>query len=154
MIGTIKELIPLMKNLDANKIYELKEVKRKRSLNANSYCWVLLGKIADKLGITKEDVYRDFIKNKGIYRIITMNSDAVPIFIKIWNEKGLGWLCETSETKITSLTDVVAYYGTSSYNTSQMAIFVDYVVQEAKQLGIETLPPQKLATLKDEWGKL
>ena len=53
MTGTIKELIPKMMELDTNKIYELKEVKKKRSLNANSYCWVLLGKIADRLGITK-----------------------------------------------------------------------------------------------------
>lgn len=154
MIGTIKELIPKMMELDANKTYELKEFKKKRSLNANSYCWVLLGKIADKLGITKEDVYRDFIKNKGIYRIITMNSEAVPTFIKIWNEKGLGWLCDTSETKIAGLIDVIAYYGTSSYNTTQMAIFVDYVVQEAKQLSIETLTPRELAILKSEWGNL
>lgn len=152
MTGTIKELIPKMMELDTNKIYELKEVKKKRSLNANSYCWVLLGKIADKLGITKEDVYRDFIKNKGIYRIITMNSDAVPTFIKIWGEKGIGWLCETSETKIAGLTDVLAYYGTSSYNTSQMAVFIDYVVQEAKQLNIETLTPRELAILKTDWG--
>ena len=72
--------------------------------------------------------------------------------IKIWGEKGLGWLCETSETKIVGLTDVVAYYGTSSYNTSQMAVFVDYVVQEAKQLNIETLTPRELAILKTDWG--
>lgn len=132
-------------------INELKNPKKKRSLNCNSYCWVLLGQIADEIGKTKEEVYRDYIKEKGIYRIITMNKEAVPTFKKIWSDKGLGWLCEESETKIAGLVDIIAYYGTSSYNNKQMSIFIDYVVQEAEQLGINTITPKELESLKGEW---
>lgn len=151
MIGKPIEIIQWLYNQDKDKEFEIKEHKVKRSLNANSYCWVLIGKIAEAVGNTKEDVYRDYIKNKGIYQIITMNSKAVPTFKKIWQEKGLGWLCETSETNITGLTDVIAYYGTSSYNTKQMAHFIDYIVQEAKDLDIETLPPNEIKSLKESW---
>lgn len=151
MQGNRKEIIAWLLNQNDDVIYDITERKEKRSLNANSYCWTLIGKIAGAVGNTKEEVYREYIKNKGIYRIVTMNKEAVPTFIKIWSEKGLGWLCETSETKIAGLVDVVAYYGTSSYNTKQMANFIDYVVQEAKQLDIETLPPDKIAELKALW---
>ena len=131
---------------------ELKEHKEKRSLNANAYVWVLIGKIAEVVGNTKEEVYREYIKNKGIYRIVTIDKKAAPTFIKIWNEKGLGWICETSENNIEGLIDIVAYYGTSSYNTKQMANFIDYVVEEAKIQGIETLTPSELQLLKNEWN--
>lgn len=125
--------------------------KEKRSLNANAYCWTLIGRIAEVIGNTKEEVYREYIKHKGIYRIITIDEKAAPTFIKVWEERGLGWICETSETKIAGLIDVVAYYGTSSYNTKQMAGFIDYIVQEAKELNIETLTPAELQVLKDSW---
>lgn len=151
MIGNSQQIIQWLFNQDREQVFEIKEHKEKRSLNANAYCWVLIGKIAEVVGNTKEDVYREYIKNKGIYQVITMNSKAVKTFEKIWSEKGLGWLCETSETKIEGLTDVVAYYGTSSYNKKQMAHFIDYIVQEAKELDIETLPPSEIQRLKDLW---
>ena len=73
---------------------EIKEHKVKRSLNANSYCWVLLQKLADKLNTTKEELYRKYIKEKGIFRTITIDNQAVSTFIHLWQEKGIGWICE------------------------------------------------------------
>ena len=151
MIGKPIELIQYLYNQDKDKQFAIKEHKEKRSLNANAYCWTLIGQIADLIGRTKEDVYRDYIKNKGIYRVITIGTKAVPTFEKLWNERGLGWICETMETKIEGLTDVIAYYGTSSYNTKQMANFVDYIVQEAKQLGIPTKEDIEIERMVKEW---
>lgn len=131
---------------------ELKKHSERRSLNANNYCWTLIGKIAEKLGNTKEEIYREFIKDKGIYRIITIDSKAVATFIKVWEEQGLGWVCEKSNTKIAGLTDVTAYYGTSSYNKKQMANFIEFVVQEAKSLGIQTATPDEIERMKSLWG--
>ena len=130
---------------------EITKHKVKRSLNANNYAWTLIGKIADAVGNTKEEVYREYIKHKGIYRVITIDEKASSTFKKIWEEKGLGWICEKSETKIAGLVDLIAYYGTSSYNTKQMANFIDYVVQEAKALDIQTLTPDEIARLKNDW---
>lgn len=130
---------------------EIGKHRQKRSTQANAYCWELISKIADIIGSTKEEVYRDYIHNKGIFRIITMSTDAVDTFKKIWQEKGLGWLCETSETNIPGLTDVVAYYGSSCYDTKQMSVFIDYIVQEAKNLGIQTESPEEIQRMKDMW---
>ena len=151
MIGTAEECVRYLFNQDKEKIYEIKEHKKKRSLNANAYCWVLMGKIADVIGSTKEEVYRDYIKHKGIFRLITMNEEAVDTFIKVWQEKGLGWVCDKSESKYKGMVDVIAYYGTSSYNTKQMTHFIDYVVEEAKALGIETLTPDEIEGLIQAW---
>ena len=152
MQGKPREIINWLYDQSKDKEFVIKEFHQKRSLSANSYCWVLIGQIADIIGKTKEDVYRDYIKNKGIYRIITMNKEAVPTFQKIWSERGLGWISETMETKIEGLVDVIAYYGTSSYNTKQMANFVDYVVQEAKQLEIPTKDDYEIEGLVKEWN--
>ena len=46
-----------------------------------------------------------------------------------------------------------AYYGSSRYNTRQMSRLIDSIVQDCKDLGIETLPPEKLAAMKEEWGR-
>lgn len=152
MIGTAEECVRWLFNQDKEKVFEIKEHKKKRSLNANAYCWVLIGKIADVIGATKEEVYKDYISLKGIYRVITIDKKAVDTFIKVWEERGLGWICETSEAHNEDFIDVIAYYGTSSYNTQQMALFIDFIVQEAKALNIEVLTPSEIQSLKDAWG--
>ena len=46
---------------------------------------------------------------------------------------------------------VRAYYGSSTYNTRQMSRIIDAAVEEAKGMGIETLRPEEIARLKEEW---
>lgn len=122
----------------------------KRSLQANSYAWILMSKIAELIGSTKEDVYREYIRQKGIYREITINNDAVNTFTHLWENKGIGWLCEVLEHDDKE-TKLFAYYGSSSYNTKQMSDFIDYIVQEAKGLGIPTETPDEIAKMKAMW---
>lgn len=150
MVGNGETIIRWLYHQDQEKIFEIKEKKKKRSLNANSYCWVLLQKLADKLNTTKEEIYRKYIKEKGIFRTITIDNQAANTFIHLWEDKGLGWICEILN-KNEKTTDLIAYYGTSSYNTKQMANFIDYVVEEAKIQDIETLTPQELEVLKETW---
>lgn len=150
MIGNSQEIMGWLWGKDREQLFEIKEYKKKRSLNANSYCWVLLQKLADKLNTTKEELYRKYIKEKGIFRTITIDNQAVSTFIHLWEEKGLGWICEVLNENDTT-TDLIAYYGTSSYNTSQMAHYVDYIVEECKLQGIETMTQEELDSLKENW---
>ena len=132
---------------------ELKKHKKKRSLDANAYMWVLVSKIQEKLNIPKEDIYRDAIKNIGVYEVIPVKDEAVERFIEAWKHNGLGWVCETTKSKLEGFTNVIAYYGSSTYNTKEMSRLVDLIVQECKQLNIETMTPEQLSVLKEEWGK-
>lgn len=140
-----------MKN---GKKYELtiKEIRKHRSLSANAYAWVLMQKMAEELGITKEEVYRQNVQSYGTFSCIIMRDDAVDSFRKMWESNGLGWQIEILDGTF-GFTDVLAYPGTSTYDSKQMGRFIDGLVQDCKDLGIETLPPDQLAAMIKEWEK-
>ena len=48
---------------------------------------------------------------------------------------------------------IQAYYGSSTYNTAEMARFIDGIVSEARWLGIETMTPAEIERMKTAWGK-
>ena len=151
MIGTPKQLMDWLYEQDKDKKFILKEYKEKRSLDANAYCWVLLQKISDKLGSSKEEIYRRIIKQKGTFEILPIKNEAIDTFTNAWQEHGIGWITETMKSKLDGYTNVIAYYGSSTYDTKQMAYFIDYIVEEAKELGIETMTPNELESLKNSW---
>lgn len=150
MIGSPQEISQYLWQLDPNKEYEIKEHKNKRSLDANGYCWVLCKKIADKLHITKEEVYRKNIKEMGKYEILPIRNEAVSTFINAWTSKGIGWICESlAKSKFDGFTNLIAYYGSSVYDSKEMALLLDSIVQEAQALDIDTLTPDEIANLKN-----
>lgn len=132
---------------------EIKEHRNKRSLDANAYCWTLLGKIAAKVGLGKEEVYREMIKDVGDnYTIIPIRNDAVEKWIENWQGRGVGWVCDIiGDSKIDGYTNVITYYGSSTYDTKQMSNLINLVVQECKTLGIETATPAELSLLLEGW---
>lgn len=153
MIGTPEKIIQYLFNQDKTKEYEVKEHKKKRSLDANAYMWVLISKIQEKINLPKEDIYRDAIKNIGVYEVIPVKNEAVDRFIEAWKHNGIGWLCETTKSKLEGFTNIIAYYGSSTYNTNEMSRLIDLIIQECKQLDIEVMTPEQLSLLKEEWGK-
>ena len=138
------------------KVYEaeLKEHKERRSLDANSYFWVLCGKLANKVGLPKEEVYRSLVKDVGEnYEILPIRNDAVDKWVSNWQGKGIGWVCDIlGESKLDGYTNVITYYGSSTYDTKQMSTLINLIVQECKQQGIDTMTPAELALLMDGWS--
>ena len=68
-------------------------------------------------------------------------------------KSGLGWVTETIPSKLDGFTNVLAYYGSSMYNTAEMSKLIDLIVQECQQLGIETKNPKELQSLLESWSK-
>lgn len=130
---------------------EIKPYRARRSLDANAYCWVLCQKLSEKLNCTKEDVYKEAIRKAGQFDFIAVTETATEQFIKAWQSKGLGWYAEASESKIDGCKKVMVYYGSSVYDSKEMAHLIDYIVSECKEQGIETLPPWEVERLKKEW---
>lgn len=153
MVGTIEQVIQYLFKQDKTKQYEVKEVKRRRSLDSNAYAWVLIGKLQDKLHIPKEDIYKSLIKEIGSYEVIPVKNEAVERFRQAWSKNGLGWITETTKSKLEGFTNIIAYYGSSSYNTSEMSRLIELIVQECKQQNIETMTPNELNSLLESWGK-
>lgn len=138
------------------KVYEadLKEHRKKRSLDANSYCWLLLGKLASRVGLSKEDVYREFIKDVGgNYEVLPIRNDAVDKWISNWQSKGVGWVCDIlGESKLDGYTNVITYYGSSTYDSLQMSRLINLIQEDCKQYGIDVMTPAELALLMDGWS--
>ena len=142
-------VVSFISAFDANNDYEIRRVRQKRSLSANGYAWLLMDKIAAVLHTTKEEVYRKAIGDVGVFTEIKVkDAEAARRFKSIWQDNGIGWLTKTVDDNT-----IYAYYGSSSYDTKEMSRLVDYIVDEAKRLHIETLPPEKLEIMKTEWGK-
>ena len=131
---------------------ELKPFKAKRSLDANAYFFVLADKLADKLGTTKEDVYRNAIRNiSGVSEIVCVRDKAAQHLCEVWGQNGLGYQTETFPSKIEGCTNVVLYYGSSTYDTAQMSRLISNVVQDCKAVGIETMTPNEIARMLAMW---
>lgn len=158
-----KVVLMLDTDLSAEYLDELKDKELKvqvsvwrqdRSLNANNYCWKLLDEIAQRTRSTKEEVYQEIISKVGVFEILPIRNEAVDNFVEKWKSRGLGWVCNIMrDSKIPNYTNVIAYYGSSVYNTKEMSRLIDEVVQEAQGLGIQTKTPQELAELKNLWGQ-
>ena len=153
-IKAVAWLSSLISALDDGKEYvvEVKQYRKKRSLDANAYCWVLIDKLAEKLNVSKTEVYRREIKEiGGNSEIVCAPTKAVNKLCEGWKHSGLGWQVETLESKLKGCTNVVLYYGSSSYDTKQMSMLIDNIVQDCKALGIETMTPRELQALKVGW---
>lgn len=123
---------------------------KKRSLDANSYAWSLIQKLAVVLNLPKERVYREIIRGWGDFYCITLSeSDAAALADK-WSTKGIGWIAEPLWTNC-GQTCLMLYPGSSTYDTKQMSRFIDAVIEECKEQGIETMTPAELEALKEEW---
>lgn len=133
--------------------YELKRVHKKRSLNANNYAWELCTKIGQAVGIPKEEVYRNSIRNVGVYTPFPIREDALDKFTEIWQAKGVGWFVDViDDSKIAGYKRVFAYHGSSIYDTKEMSRLIDNLIQDAQAVGIDTLSEADRALLLQEWG--
>lgn len=131
---------------------EIKKHTVKRSLDANAYSWVLIGKLAKKLNIPSKEIYREYIKDTGNYEILPIKTEIVERWKEIWSAKGIGWVCdELGASKLADYTNVRCYYGSSVYTTKEMAKLIDMIVTDCKEQGIETMSPAEIERIVDEW---
>ena len=127
--------------------------KEKRSLSANAYFWQLVGKIAEKIAASPNEIYKRFIKELPVYRALEINEDAADTFITAWGMHGIGWIAEkVDHAQTKGFVAIHAYYGSSVYNKVQMARLIDNAVSDAKELGIETLDEKELKELVGSHG--
>ena len=146
MIGKPEEIARWLWSQDRETLFEIKQYREKRSRNANSYAWALMGQIADALRTDKDSVYLMMLKRYGQSEMVSVRSDIdVRGFFKYYEFAGASRLNgkEFSHYRV--------YKGSSEYDTREMAVLIDGIVSEAQEMDIETLTPKELQFLKDEW---
>ena len=148
MIGNPIKLITYLYEQDKDKKFKLEEYKEKRSLNANNYCWKLITEIGNKLRKSKEEVYLQCLKDYGQQEMVSVLSSINPQgYFKYYEKVG------SSVLNGKEFTHYKIYKGTSEYDTKEMSIFIDGVVQEAEQLNIEVKTPEEVERLKRMWNE-
>lgn len=132
----------------------IKKHRKKRSLNANAYCWLLLDKLSEKLNIPAAELYRETIRNiGGVSDMITIKFEALDRFCRDWTSRGLGYQVIAESTAIAGWVDCQCFYGSSTYDTAQMSRLIDLIVEECKVQGIETMTPEQIEDLKSKWSE-
>ena len=141
------------KLLDKELSIELKEYRQKRSLDANAYHWVLCTKIADAVGTSAVRVHNDMLRKYG--QIELVDGQAVYIVIPDTDEaqarvdEAMTYhIRPTSQVKPGKDGKMYRTYmmlrGSHDYDTKEMSTLIDGVVSEAKELGIETMTPDRI----------
>ena len=139
----------ILDGFKAGNEYDIELHKEKRSLSANAIAWVYCDKLAEKLHSTKEEIYRIAVANVGVFTEIKVaDAEAAKRFKRIWQHNGVGWLTRTIND-----TTIQAYYGSSTYNTQEMARLIDFLQDECRRQGIEIRPKEEVEAMLTEWGK-
>lgn len=148
MVGTIEKIIQWLFKQDKNKLYEVKEVKKKRSLNANNYFWEMTTQLANVLRKSKEELYFELLQRYGQSEMVSViaNVDVKPYF-KYYTEAGQSVL----NGKLFKHYKV--YKGSSEMDTREMSILIDGLVSECEEQGIETKSKAEIDSLLEEWDK-
>ena len=152
--GTVKKLIPQMLELDQEKIYELKEQKKKRTLDQNSYYWKLLNELSRKLKIPSTELHFELIKKSSdelhfelIKKSCPFEEYLVPYEASL---RGIEYYIEKGKIERNGkyFKTIRVYVGSSLLDTTEMGILLDNLIEECKLQGIETMTQEELSKLR------
>ena len=139
-IGTPIKLIEWLAQQPQDKEFKITPYHPKRSLAANDYAWVLITQIAESMTPpqSKEEVYLRMLKEYGQSEFVSVLSGIdVHGYFKYFEEYGKGHV-EGRE-----FTHYKVWKGSSEYDAREMNVLLEGIIQEAKELGIETMTPQE-----------
>ena len=136
---------------------EIKVHRNRRSTRANALAWEICSQIGKAINppIPKEDVYRKAIKDVGVFIQVCIRKRDYAAFEQQWTGRGTGWFCEIVDTHdYMDVVDVMAYCGSSTYDTKAMSTLIDYLVDEAEQMELPiAYDIREIEQIKNDWAK-
>lgn len=142
----------------------IKAVKHraKRSLDANAYYWQLIAKVADILHISSARAHNTMLRKYGQIEVI----DGQAIYLVLPDTDEASSFADEADTyhirptsQVKAGADGKSYRtymmlrGSSDYDSKEMSTLINGLVDEAKELGIETMTPDEIARMVELWGK-
>lgn len=128
-----------------------------RSLRQNAYYWQLLSEVAGALRVPITEAHNRMLRDYGQPYIV----DGRQVYVPFPDTDEVERELLRAETYHVAPTDKVKegqggrtfrWYrmirGSSDYNTAEMSRLVDGLVEQAKQMGIETLTPDELQRMR------
>ena len=145
MIGNAETLLKYLFNVDKTKIFEIKEVKEKRTLTANSYYQTLLTQLSMTLNIPREELHERYIKECSPCLLVPLTKNKEPSryfkYYEYYKESELNGI-KADYYKV--------YLGTSEMNSKEFSILLSEVVEDCKTQGIPTLDDIRINELIKE----
>ncbi len=126
-----------------------KKHRRKRSLDANAYAWVLMQKIAEKTHTDKWSVYLECLKSYSrAFTHIIVKPEAVDKVKEMYRE-----CVDLGEISVNGMSghQLQVYFGSSTFDSEEMSVFIEGIVQECSDLKIDTIPPAELERMVSMW---
>lgn len=159
------EVMQLPKGLDALRDMTirllLKKWRDKRSITANAYYWVLVGKIAEYINQPQSVVHNMLLRAYGVLDIV--DGDSMTVFVPDTEEaanevlrKETYHLRPTSKVIDGKKGRLRAYrimLGSSYYDTKQFSTLLDGAISECKEMGLETLPEDEIRRMMEDYEK-
>lgn len=130
-------------------VVEVDKPRNRRSLQSNAFMWEICGRIAEVTKSDKNDIYRMAIRETDNFYQFDVKNEEIDHFQKIWKGHGEGWFADVIDNSDKEgFKRVFAYYGSSQYDSKQMADLIDRVLAGAKDLGIEVLSERERTLLE------
>lgn len=158
-------LLTIRMSQDCRKLYDdlhdvlvdvsIAKARKKRSLDANAYFHVLVNEIARKVGVSDEEVKRTLVTEYGVIDTLEDGSKAgamLPHGVDVHRYYKYAKRYKSMTMDGRKYDCYLFYKETHLMNSAEMADLIDGAIYNAKELGIETLPPQKLAAMKEKWN--
>lgn len=138
-------------------IYEFKGgvQGQKRSLDANSYAWLLMDRLAKQVDSTKDEIYLHMLERYGTFvylPVLEENVEAIKKVFRIVKDRG-EVVMTTRSGKTVKCRQLQCYKGSSLYDTKEMARLIDGIISEAKPLGVQVETPDEVERIKAAWGR-
>ena len=137
-------------------VAEIKEFRKKRSLDANAYFHLLVGKIADAMHMGFEEVKTNLVTEYGT---VERDDDGMKVGFKLPVSVDVSRIyryvkCFDTRTECgVAFNCYIVFKQTHLMDSKEMSRLIEGTVQEAQNLGIETLTPDELARMNLEWGE-
>ncbi len=152
MVGTIEQVIQYLFKQDKTKKYEVKEYKNKRSNDANAYFHVLVNQLARYYNIADDEMK---IKMNLDYGTVARFEDGRIKGCKVpegTNIKDFYKYSKWYKTDNKGNDCYIFYKATHELDTTEMSHLINGVVQECKDVGIETKPKEEIESLLKSWS--
>jgi hypothetical protein len=147
MTGKALTIINWLYDQDKEKIFEIKEYKKKRKLNQNDKYWKLINELSRKTKISVSELHFDMLKNYSVRYEILVPRETLLRGIEYYEKK-------SSIKKGGKLFDVYHVYTPShELKTDEFAILLDGLCRECQQQGIETRSPEEIEKEESLYGK-
>lgn len=135
----------------------ISQYRQRRGLTQNAYYWKLATEVAEKLRISTTCLHNMLLREHPRPFVIGDKVAHVPIpdTDKAWNEalESESFHVKPSSQVILG-TDGIMYRtytilrGSSDYDTKEMSVLIDDLIEKAKEIGVETATPDELARMR------